>query len=151
MALPVSLDRVIEAIEDSIEGYRAFLNRRTGEVFGGDMDLIDEEDGDEDLPGWLRREAARLRAVASSEDWLLLPDEFRCETAPVLERFCKECCVGATRRELLAHLRSNISMGLMKSRLGDLGLYEDWEAFRRERIAERAAAWLSANGIPFRK
>jgi hypothetical protein len=151
MALPVSVDKVVDKIDDSIEGYQAFINRRTGELFGGDEELIAEEDGDETLPAWMKRAAAKLRMVATSAEWLLLPDEFRCETVSVLERFCKECCVGKARRELLAHLRSGISIGLMKAKLDDLGLYESWEEFRRQRIAELATAWLTEKGIAFRR
>ena len=50
MAIPVLIEKVVEEIDNSIEGYGCFINRRTGELVGGDVDLIDEEDGAEALP-----------------------------------------------------------------------------------------------------
>jgi hypothetical protein len=148
MALPVTLSKVVDAIDESIEGYRAFVNRRTGELFGCDADLLDEEDGD---PARLKRHGAKLRAVTASNAWLTLPDEFRCETAAVIAQYCDEGCVGANRRKLRGYLRGEMSVGLLKAKMSELGLNDDWEEFRRERIAELAAAWLTEKGIPFRK
>jgi hypothetical protein len=104
MPLPVSLDKVVEEIDESIEGCGAYINRRTGEIVSGDLDLI-----------------------------------------------CKEYCVGVTRREMLGHLRSGMSVGMLKSKMTDHALYNTWEEFRRERIAELTAAWLTEKGIAFRK
>jgi hypothetical protein len=152
MPLPVSLKKVVDQVDQSIEGYQAFINRRTGELFGGDVGLMDEEDGDETLPSWMRREGAKLNALSRSIDWLPLPDdEYRCESAPIIQRFCKECCAGNVRRTLLAHLRRRMSVGLLKAKLVDLGLYDDWAEFRRERIEELVATWLTEKGIAFRK
>ena len=75
MPLPVSLKKVVDQVDQSIEGYQAFINRRTGELFGGDVGLMDEEDGDETLPSWMRREGAKLNALSRSIDWLPLPDD----------------------------------------------------------------------------
>jgi hypothetical protein len=45
MPLPVPLGKVVEEIDDSIEGYGAFIRRRTGELIGGDLDLIEDDNG----------------------------------------------------------------------------------------------------------
>ena len=142
MPLPVSLEKIVEEIDASIEGYGAYLNRQTGEIVGGDLELIEDDHG---LPAWMKKIATKLRAAASSPDWLLLPDEFRCETMEVLERFCKECSVGTVRRDLLAQVRGGALMGVINFKLMNLEMYDDWQEFRRDRIAEQAAAWLKDN------
>ena len=146
MPLPVSLDKVVEEIDQSVEGCGAFINRRTGEMVSGDLELIEDDLG---LPAWMKKVAAKLRAASASQDWLLLPDEFRCETEAMIERFCKECCKGTTRREMLNHFRSGMSVGMLKSKLADHELIDDWEEFRQERITEVAAAWLAEKGMAF--
>jgi hypothetical protein len=148
MPLPVSLDKVVEEIDQSIEGCGAYINRCTGDIVSGDLELIEDDDG---LPASMKKAATKLRAAATSQDWLLLPDEFRSETEAMIERFCKECCSGMARRELLSHVRNGMSVGVLKARLADLQLYDDWEDFRRDRIGEQAATWLTEKGIPFRK
>jgi hypothetical protein len=146
MPLPISLDKVAEEIDHSIEGCGAYINRRTGEIVSGDLELIEDDEG---LPAWMKKVARKLRAASASQEWLLLPDEFRCETEAMIERFCTERCSGTMHRELLSHVRSGMSVGVLKSKLADCDLYEDWEEFRRERIAEAAAAWLTEKGIAF--
>lgn len=148
MPLPVSLDKVVEEIDESIEGYGAYLNRRTGEIVSGDLDLIED---DHDMPGWMKKTATKLRAAALAEEWLLLPSEFRSETVTMIERFCKKCCAGATRRALLRDLRSGMSVGVLKAKLAESELYDAWEEFRRERMAELSEAWLTGMGVAFRK
>lgn len=148
MPLPVSLDKVVEEIDQSIEGCGAYINRRTGEIVSGDLELIEDDEG---LPASMRKAATKLRAAATSEDWLLLPDEFRCETEVMIERFCKEWCSGIARRDLLSHVRNGMSVGVLKGRLAEHQLYDDWEDFRRDRIRDLAATWLTEKEIPFRK
>jgi hypothetical protein len=141
---PVSVKDVVKAIE----GCGAFLHRRTGEIVSGDLELIDDDKG---LPAWRKLEAAKLRAAAASQDWLLLPDDLRCETKAMIERFCKTRPARSARRKLLNHLARDVSVGLLKAKLAEHELYDDWEAFRRERIAELAAAWLTEQGIAFER
>jgi hypothetical protein len=119
-------------------------------LFGADVGLLEDEDGAEALPAWMSREVTKLRAVATSDDWLALPDDYRCETAAEIERFCGECCEEATRRELQGHIRRGTSVGLLKAKLAEHGLHDEWKEFRRERIAELVSAWLIGKGITFR-
>jgi hypothetical protein len=150
MPLPVSLKKVAQEIDGSIEGHVAFIHRKTGRIYAGDVGLSEPEPGDKELPAWAREAGAKIRKAAASEDWLPLPDELRCETVTEVERFCKAWCVGKERRELLGHIRSGMKIGVLKGKLYEMGLYQDWEEHRLERIAKLAAKWLTEMGIAYR-
>ena len=78
MPLPVSLHAVVEEMEmlGGEAGMRAFLNRRTGEVYGATADQVaaaEESDEDAEILDWEAEVIDRLQEVLDSPDWLELP------------------------------------------------------------------------------
>jgi hypothetical protein len=153
---PVSLQAVTEEM-DMIGGEAnmiAFLNRQTGELFGGTEDQIataEENDDDEGLPDWEVEMIQRLREVLQSADWLELPRRGAHADYAIIERFCHQLCDGPMREELLSALKLK-GRGVFR-RFKDIlhrrGIEEQWYKFRRDQLAKEAEAWLKAHEIAF--
>ncbi len=155
MPLPVSLNAVVEEMEmlGGEAGMHAFLNRKTGEIYGGTEDqLATAEEGhdDEELLDWEVEMVHRLREVLESSDWLKLPRRDSHEDYRIMERFCLECCEGLLQEELLSAIIGRGAFGRFKDVLHRRGIQESWHAFRREQIAAEAKAWLETHEIAFK-
>lgn len=151
MPLPVCLQAVVEEMELLGEGMHAFLNRQTGELFGGtDEQLAMAEDCDDDeLLDWEVEIIQRLREVLDSPDWLELPRRHSHEDYRVMERFCLERCADSLQEELLTAIQGRGAFGRFKDAIHRRGIDEAWYAFRREALTEEAKAWLEAHEIAF--
>jgi hypothetical protein len=152
MAVPVSLDAVVDEMEMlSEEGMHAFLNRQTGELYGGTADQLAtaEESDDEDLPDWEVDIIQRLREILDSSDWLALPGRDAHADYRIMERFCLERCAGRLQEKLLSAITGRGAFRRFKDVVHQAGIAETWYAFRRELLAEEAIAWLEANNISY--
>jgi hypothetical protein len=155
MPLPVSLNAVVDEMEmlGGEADLHAFLNRTTGELYGGTADQLataEETDDDDDLLEWEAEMIRRLRDVLASVDWLELPRRDAHEDYRVMERFCLERTEGLLQEELLAAIAGRGAFGRFKDAVHRHGIRDGWYAFRREWIAAEAAAWLDAHGISYR-
>jgi hypothetical protein len=153
MPLPASLHAVVEVMEmvGGEGGMHAYLNRQTGEIYGGTEDQIAkaEESDDDELLDWEVEMIHRLREVLESHDWLELPRRDSHEDYRIMERFCHERCEGRLQEELLSAITGRGAFGRFKEVIHRRGIQEAWFAFRREHIAEEAKAWLEAHEIAF--
>jgi hypothetical protein len=155
MPLPVSLYDVVEEMEmlGGEAGMHAFLNRKTGEIYGGTEDQFATaggNDDDEDVPDWEVEMIKRLREVLESSDWLELPRHDSHEDYRIMERFCLERCEGLLQEGLLSAITGRGAFGRFKDVLHRRGIQEGWYAFRREQIAAEAKVWLESHEIAFK-
>jgi hypothetical protein len=156
MPLPVSLHDVVEEMDmlGGEIGIRSFLNRRTGEIYGGTPDQIsaaEESDDAEEFPDWEAEVIRRLQEVLDSPDWLELPERDSREDYRIMERFCLERCEGFLQDELLSAITGRGAFRRFKDALHRHGIQEAWYAFRRQELAVEARAWLEANDIAFKE
>lgn len=152
MTSRVSLHAVVEEWELLCEGRHVFLNRLTGELFGGPDELLSvaEEGDDAGLHDWEAEIVTQFREIINSPDWLALPRRASHEDYEIMERFCLERCEGRLQEKLLAAISGRSAFRRFKDALLRSGIKEAWYAFRREAFAEDAARWLEAQGIPYR-
>jgi hypothetical protein len=151
MSLPVSLNEIVDEMEIAHEGYRAFLNRQTGEVFGTpDSILNDVEQEPEALPEWEQELVTKAREIVDSDQWIKIPSREGWEDYRLMERYGLECCEGRLQEELLVAIQGRGAFGRFKDVLHRRGLLEEWYRFRREQLTADAKEWLAAEGIPYR-
>jgi hypothetical protein len=132
------------------EGMHVFLNRQTGELYGGtDEQLAKAEEGDDDLLDWEVEIVHRLREVLESPAWLELPRRDAREDHRTMEQFSLERCQGRVREELLSAIQGRGAFGRFKDAIHRRGLQEAWYAFRREALSEDVKSWLEAQGVAF--
>src|SRR5262249_35505527 len=147
----VSLRAVVDEMEMLGEGMHAFLNRHTGELFGGtDEQVAKAEEGEDgDLLDWEVEIVHRLREVLGSPDWIELPQGDSHAAYRVMDRFCRGRGDGPGQEELLSAIRGRGALGRFREAISGRGLQHAWHAFRREALTEEARAWLEAHQIAF--
>lgn len=155
MTLPVSLCTVVDEMEmlGGEAGMHAFLNRHTGEFYGGTAEqLAKAEDDEEDqyVPDWEVEIIQRLREVLASPDWLELPRRDSHEDFRMMERFCSERCEGQLQEDLLSVITGRRAFSRFKDTIHRHGVQQAWYTFRQEQLEEEAKAWLEAHKIAFK-
>jgi Uncharacterised protein family (UPF0158) len=151
MAAVVSLRALADELEILGDGMHAFVNRHTGEVYSSTTELLGlaEEGDDEPVLDWEGAIVAKLREILGSADWLAVPTPDSHEDYRVMERFCLERCEGRLQEELLSAISGRGAFGRFKDGIHRRGVQDAWYRFRREALAEDAAAWLEAHEIPY--
>jgi len=151
MTAVVSLGAVVGELELLGEEMHAFVNRRTGELYGSTRELLHkaEEGDDEELLQWEVEMVDKLREILGSEDWLKLPPRDPSEDYRIMERFCLECSEDRVQDDLLSAISGRGAFGRFKDGIHRCGVQDEWYAFRRRALAENAARWLEAQGIAY--
>ena len=154
--LVVSLRDVVSEMDTLGDGFQAYLNRKTGELFTASEDELrqldaGDDDVDQDAPAWQVEVTSKLRSINESEDWLQLPSKREFHEWEVMADFCRSVANDTLREDLLDAIRGSGAFGRFKSMIHRHGLIDDWYRFCDEQFMDFAAAWLRANGIAYRK
>jgi hypothetical protein len=145
------LKDLIDALEEQSDSLFSFLDRHTGEVF-----LISEEslaltEADPEtiamLPDWQKEEAVRAVLIETTDRYLPLPDRFEVNEWKIMSEFCHEVKPDLVRAALLNAVRGNHAFRRFKDQIAAHGLWEDWNRFRREALAEIIRDWSEENDI----
>ena len=159
MAAVVSLQEVVEEL-DLIGGeLKAFLNRKTGELYEATDESLwmaedDDDNDDDDEVDPLAEEdevAQKLREIIASPDWIQLPDRQSHDDYRIMERFCLEKCAGETQEKLMSAIQGRGAFRRFKDAINWEGVQESWYAFRKEWLTQEARDWLDAMGIEYKE
>lgn len=151
MPLPVKLRDVVAELNLVSDTFKAFINRKTGELVTltegmieaaeGNLDSDDEEDLEDD--------EVTARQVLESDDFVELPDQLEIHEWSIMERFCESVENDQWREELLNAIQGRGAFRYFKDTIARLGIKEDWYAFREEAFKEIARDFLIVHEIPF--
>lgn len=141
MPLPVSLKDVAGQMDGFPDEWALYIDRKTGEIVpipDETSGLRDEEEAQEDI--------AR---VEGSEDFVALPGKYEIHEYAIMERFCRSRDDERTSESLLRAIRGKGAFRYFKDKIWELGIREEWFAYKERAIAEIAADFLEAEGIAF--
>jgi hypothetical protein len=151
MATSVSLDDLIDALEEQSDSLLPYLNRETGEVL-----LISEESrslgeaGPEEielLPDWQKEEAELAVLIETTDQYLALPDRLEVNEWNIMQEFCLQVKRDNIRAALLGAIRGAHPFRRFKEQIGNHNLWEEWNRFRRQAFGEIMREWCEENGI----
>src|SRR5215475_1574517 len=129
MPTKVSLRNVVDAIDSLMEGFTAYLNRETGEVYTVEdeeaQSLDDGEDLD-DIPDWRREALAMAQEVLESEDWLALPDKFDVHEWSIMEQFAHSIENEDLRHDLLDAIHGRGAFRYFRDTIDRYGMKDAW-------------------------
>lgn len=153
MTSNVSLRQVAEELESLFEGFTAYLNRRTGELVTLSDEHLrqaeEEEDGEDDAPGWEREILEKAREILSDADFLRLPDQFEIHEYEIMRQFGDSIEDEKIGEELRSLLHGSGAFRRFKDAVHRFGITDAWYRFRAEAIEEIARQWLEENGIAY--
>jgi hypothetical protein len=137
MALPVSLQSVVDEMDVMNEDWIAYINRRTGQ-------LVTITDYD-------REESTEALQAEDSPDFIALPSKFDIHEYSIMERFCASISDSRLREELFSAIRGSGAFSRFKGVIRSSGVEDAWYSFRQQALESIAASFLEAHAIPYER
>lgn len=152
MSTKVSVPDVIEAIEFATEETSSYVHRSTGRVVTishEDMRFAEDRGDDtSDLPDWRKKTVAEaLDVLASSEQWLPLPDEFEIHEWKIMDDFVRTVADPSDHDELADAIRGRGAFRQFKGTIRRLGIEDAWYAYKARALVHIAREWLTEHGF----
>lgn len=150
MPLPVQLKAVVDEMEFGTDEWRAYINRKTGELasFRADARRAVEDD-DPPGEGWELDEWQDCKRVLEDHDFIELPSKDDIHEYSIMERFCSSLNDERTRDRLLDAIAGRGAFRRFKDLIHRQGIEQDWYRYRDDALKKIAADFLEAHGIPY--
>lgn len=152
MTMPVKLQDVVDALEQSAEFAMYFLDKRTGEIVlitDEEWEAADKNELLSEYPEWQRAVILKAREIQKSEHFIELPDKAEIDEHKMMERFAREYKDQRTSAELLRSIKGKGGFRRFKNTISDLDLWPEWNEFRAKEFEEIATDWLDSEEIPY--
>ena len=154
MTTKVLLRNVVDAIDSLMDGFTAYLNRETGEVYTVEDEearSLDEGEGLDDIPDWQREGLAMAQEVLESEDWLALPDKFDVHEWSIMEQFADSIENEDLRRDLLDAIHGRGAFRYFRDTIDRYGMRDVWFDYKALALEKIAIEWLDEKGIKYER
>ena len=152
MPLHVQLHAVVDELEGADDEWRAYINRKTGELASFSLDLQRSVENEEDpsrRPDWERQLRQDCERVLDDPDFILLPSKFDIHEWTIMERFCLSHGDEELRNRLLDAIHGRGAFRWFKDLIHREGIQDDWYRYRTDALKKIAADFLEAHDIPF--
>jgi hypothetical protein len=152
MPLPVQLQAVVDELEVLDDEWRAYINRKTGELASFSSDLersIQNEEDPSSRPDWERDMRQDCEGVLNDPDFILLPSKFDIHEWRIMERFCLSLDNERLSNRLLDAIHGRGAFRMFKNEVHRLGIQDDWYRYRNDALKTIAADFLEENEIPY--
>ena len=137
MKKTIPIKVIVDAIEETMDGWEQFNNIVTGEV-----ESVPDYDNDYVGMGEFGETAEKIE---ESDDYIRLPSQYELHEYNIMEWFAEE--KGNT--VLMQALHGRQPYRTFKDRRIDLNLDQEYYAFRTKACGEIAREWCRENGIPY--
>ncbi len=148
MTLPVKLSDVVSVMSLTCDEWTAWINSKTGEIIVLTEDSIRDDDPDI-KPPWMVDAEADARKVASSEDFVQLPDKYDIHDYGIMKDFCYTVEDDMLREDLLEAISGRGAFRLFRRMIRQRELEQRWYGFRDAAYDRIAVDFLEAQGISF--
>jgi hypothetical protein len=152
MPLPVRLKAVVDEMEFGTEEWRAFINRKTGELasFPGDTLRAAEDDEAPTYAGEFEPEdLENCRRVLADEDFIDLPGKEDIREYDIMERFSLSYPDEDLRERLHDAIDGRGAFRRFKNLIHRKGIADEWYRYREVALEKIAADFLEAHDIPY--
>jgi hypothetical protein len=154
MALPISLQAVVDEIDVLSDEHFAYLNPQTGALItlnSEEISIVERAAPIDDYPEWQQALLAMARTVLTSNEYLSLPNKRDIHEYAIMERFCLAVADVCKREQLLDDIRGSGAFRRFKHRIERYGLVDAWHQFRAVALETIAIEWLEAHHIPYHR
>lgn len=154
LAVPISLNRLVQELGAVMESTSTFLDKRTGEFYTLTDDLMWLADDDQDrldtLSAWEREVAELVLAIDDSDRYLELPGKWEINELRLLDRFAETLEDDSLRAEFRRALHGRGVYRRFRNLIQRHDLEKAWNDFETAALTRLAREWLEENGLPFR-
>ncbi|SFQ37369.1 UPF0158 family protein [Salibacterium halotolerans] len=151
MTRPANLHELVDEVSVSVEGFKAFLNRKTGGVVTATEDDLREAemlDPDAVYTDEVRQTAVNIE-YDDDDVYLELPDDREVDEYGMMEEFILTLSDSKQREELELAIRGKGAFRRFKDKAAEFGVEKEWYAFRDRSQLEVVREWCERHGIPY--
>ncbi len=149
----MKLRELIDEMDVQFDDEQVLLNKRTGEIVrlsADDIRLAEEEDLDDDLLDWQIEDRETAIEILDDEDnYIPLPSQYDIHEYSIMERFCYSLDDKRKQDALLRAISGKGAFRRFKDKIFDLGVRDDWFAYRDNELKQFAIEWCKDHGIEF--
>ena len=127
------IDRIAEILEQVSDENEFLYRKSTGEIICRDPEFLDESTLEDIEVNW--------------KDYILLPTQYDIHEYRIMQDFALSCPYEQMREKMLASLRGKGAFRRFKDTVFDLGIRDDWFAYRDKRLREIAESWCMDNRL----
>ncbi|WP_059173122.1 UPF0158 family protein [Bacillus sp. FJAT-27445] len=153
MKQPVKLRDIIDGLDMQSEDMQVLLNIKTGEIVSLTSDeirLAEEEEPDEDIYDWqIEARDAAIAILENEENYISLPSQYDIHEYRIMERFCFSMDDERKKDALLRAISGKGAFGRFKDKIYDLGVHDDWYAYRDNELKKIGIEWCRDHDIEF--
>jgi hypothetical protein len=147
----VSLDKLIDGLEEGSDSTFGFLDRESGEVYLISDEALSlsesEEDAPDTLPDWQKEEFELAQRVQSSDRYLALPSPRDVDEWNIMAEFSNQIKRDDIRVKFADSIRGSGAFRRFKQQIAHFGLWDEWNSFRHQAFGEFMREWCEENGI----
>jgi hypothetical protein len=151
MATSVSLDKLVDALEEGSDSAFGFLDRESGEVYFVSDEALSLSESETDPPytlaDWQKEELELAQRIQSSDRYLVLPGPRDVNEWNIMAEFSNQIKRDDIRARFVDSIRGSGAFRRFKQQLAHFGLWDEWNSFRREAFGEFMREWCEENGI----
>lgn len=151
MNTSVSLDKLVDALEEGSDSTFAFLDRESGEVYLISDEALSLSESEKDPPytlaDWQKEEFELAQRLQSSDRYLALPGPRDVNEWNIMAAFSNQIKREDIRLKFVDSIRGSGAFRRFKQQLDHFGLWDEWNTFRREAFGEFMREWCEENGI----
>ena len=137
MKKTIPIKVIVDAIEETMDGWEQFYNTVTGEV-----ESVPDYDNDYVNMSEFEETAEKIE---ESDDYVRLPSQYELHEYSIMEHFAEE----KDNMVLMRALQGHRPYRTFKDRAIDLDLDQEYYTFRTKAYGEIARKWCRENEIPF--
>ncbi len=147
-----SIDEIVDALDIVSEDMDAYLDSQTGDVklvSQLDLDLLELDADDEDIPDWQKDCSVQTKAIMENEGgrFLKLPDAFERHDWEIMKSFAVTRTDDKVSMALEAAIHRSGAFARFKAVIASMHLTAEWYQFRKEVLSKIAFAWCDENDV----
>lgn len=153
MDIQVKLTNIIEEMEMQFDELRTFLNSVTGEIVSvrlDDLNAAEAETSFDHLPEWQQEDMIiAIDVVENFENYIELPIKDEINEYDIMEDFCLTISDQRKQDSFLRAIRGKGAFRRFKDTIIELGIENQWYAYRGEQFKQIAIEWCQDNHINY--
>lgn len=154
MSVRVKLRDIVDGLDVSHDEMESYLDRQTGKVIQITQEEMTAAEDDQPLdkyPDWEHEsiEIAREIAADTQGRFVPLPTQFDIHEYSIMEDFCFSVEDEETSDRLVRAIKGQGAFRRFKDLADELGISEQWYAYRNNAFKKIAKEWCEANEVPY--
>lgn len=152
---PVDLNELISEMEVDFDEQTTFYHPKSGEFYTISDHAFAAVEGDESVISMHGIENEEIETAAdiyeNSSDYIEVPDRYEIDEYSMIEEFVASVENDKESRMLQIAIKGSGAFRRFKEMIHELGLDQDWYAFRDAGYKELAIKWCQMHGLEYRE